>query len=222
MANIDLERRTYRIWPWVLVLLGVLLLAWLAWTTLARGPADADVVMTPVDVEGGQMVMQETEGAPAEVVAGATGGSVERFARTCGARPDGAASGRGAEWELACLREMTNALAGLVLADTTGAARLDDQLRELRRQVQAAERDRLTASQDPTRFGEIARGATELMAELRSARQPSLESGGHLTRARRSLDTLQGMDRPDDVRRATEEFFSASAEVMREMESPAR
>jgi hypothetical protein len=220
MANIDLERRSRPTWLWALALLVLLLLLWLAWITFIRGPTESEVVLTPVDVEDGEMVMRETPGATAGEVAGVTGGSVSRFVNTCG---DGAGTpvrSGGAAYEMACLREMTNALAGLVLADTAGSARLDGDLRDLRRQVQAAEQEQLTIDADPSRFGEIAQRAVDLMAVLQTTRgiATAADATAHLTRARTAANGLRAAARGDAARELAQQFFTASAEMLRALE----
>ncbi len=223
MAEIDIERRSRPVWLWAIVLLVVILLVWMAWSTFARTPRDAEVVMTPVDVRGGEMVMQQTPGAPADEVAGATGGAVGRFARTCGEEPAGAAQADGdVSYGLACMRELTNALAALVLADTIGAGQLDDQLRELRRQVQAAERDRLDVQARPEAFGEMARGATGLMTALQGTRAPGAAvPDDELGRARSAAAAVDG-DTPTDRERQLAAFFRSSARVLHALEGSNR
>jgi hypothetical protein len=217
MAQIELERKSRPVWPWVVALLVLLLLGWLVWNTLLREPSDTEVVMTPVDVETDGMVMQPAQ--PAEEIAGATGGAVARFARTCGAEPESRSTEEGPDFELACIREMTNALAGLVLADTTGADRLDDALRELRRGVQEAERDRLTVDSDPQRFGEIAGAAADLAADLQTTRPAGARAAGEdVERARSAASSLRASSGGADARRIAAEFFSASANVLRALD----
>jgi hypothetical protein len=221
MANIDLERRSRPTWLWAFALLALLVLLWLAWITFVRGPAESEVVFTPVDVEGGEMVMQPAPGATADEVAGVTGGSVARFVNTCGSDADTTARSGGAAYEMACLREMTNALAGLVLADTTGAARLDDDLRDLRRQVQSAEQEQLSVASDPSRFGEIAQRAVDLMAALQTTRGRSTAENttAPLARARTAANGLRAAAPGDAARGIARQFFTASAEVLRALEA---
>jgi hypothetical protein len=221
MADINIERKSRPTWLWAVVLLVALLLAWLAWSTLTRSPRQAEVVMTPVDVRDGEMVMQQTPGAPADEVAGATGGAVGRFVRTCGEPPANTAPVEGgASFELACVREITNALASLVLADTIGAGRLDDQLRELRRLVQDAERERIDIATRPEDFGEIARRATDLMTALQGTRAPgSRLPEEELGRARTAAAAVGAGTPADEARRQMSTFFQSSARVMRALEA---
>jgi hypothetical protein len=223
MADIDLEKRSRTTWMWIPVLLVALLLGYLAWSTLTRSPRDADVVMTPVGVEGGEMVMQQVEGTPADEVASVTGGSVERFARTCAEAPGARPAEGGATFELACMREMTNALAGLVLADTAGAGRLDDQLRELRRDVQEAERGGLTVGEDAGAFGSMARRAASLMSALQDTRAPAAQvAPEHIARAQAAAAAV-GPDAGEEVlRQRLSEFFSAAAATLQALEDAGR
>jgi hypothetical protein len=220
MANIDLEKRSRPTWLWALAFLVLLVLLWLAWITFVRGPTDAEVVLTPVDVADGEMVMQQTPGATAGEVAGVTGGSVSRFVNACGSAADTTARSGGAVYEMACLREMTNALAGLVLADTAGSAQLDDDLRDLRRQVQAAEQEQLTIESDPSRFGEIAQRAVDLMAALQRTRATATtaDATAPLARARTAANGLRAAAPGEAARGISQQFFAASAEILRALE----
>jgi hypothetical protein len=220
MANIDLERRSRPTWLWAFALLILLVLLWLAWITFVRTPTDSEVVLTPVDVEDGEMVMQRSPGATAGEVAGVTGGAVARFVTACGATADTTARSGGAVYEMACLREMTNALAGLVLADTAGSAQLDDDLRDLRRQVQAAEQEQLSIESDPSRFGEIAQRAVDLMAALQSTRAAAItvDAAAPLARARTAANGLRAAAPGEAARGLVQQFFTASAEVLRALE----
>lgn len=210
-------------WPWVLALLLLLLLAWLAWTALSRGPAEPDVVMTPVDVDDGTMVMQRTPAEPADEIAGVTRGSVARFAAACGDDRTSAATAEGSAFELACLREMTNALAGIILSDTLGSRQLDEELQTFRREVQSAERDRLTLESDPARFGEIANRAVNLMAALQSTRAPTAETAvASIRRAREASGEMRSGGPARNFERIARDYFSASAEALQTLESTRR
>jgi hypothetical protein len=223
MARIELERKPRPVWPWIVALVGLLVLGWLAWSMFGEAPGEEAVVRTTGGIEGTPTVTEQPAPAPAGEVAGVTGGAVERFARTCGTAPATTSGREGPAFELACLREMTNALASQVLADTIGAARLDDELRELRRRVQEAERDRLSVEEDPGRFGEIARSATDLMEALERTRASGAQvSEEHLARARRAADQLRAGVSGAEARRSAGEYFSASADALRGMERSRR
>jgi len=221
MADLDVERKPRPMWPWIVVLLLLLLLAWLAWNALARGPAEPDVVMTPVDVEDGTMVMQRTPAEPADEIAGVTRGSVARFVATCGDEQNIQARADGAAFELACLREMTNALAGIILSDTLGSRQLDEDLQTFRREVQSAERDRLTLESDPARFGAIASRAVDLMAALQSTRAPTAQTVvASIGRAREAAGEMRAGVQARNLEATARSYFSASAEALQLLERP--
>lgn len=212
MAEIHIERKSYRVWIWVLLGVAILLLAtcvvaW--WRGDARGPLTGAV-------SGGSVV-----GAAAGTAAGADGavGTYLSFVEENRARQ---AAGPAHEYTADGLRRLAAAIGELSERNQAGAEALRAELNVLRAQA-----DSLQRNPQSTEHARYAREAFRTAASLMSALQqrhypkerfPNLAAEVAQVRVVAEL-VLPGrllLEQTSDVQR----FFDQSAAAIRAMASP--
>lgn len=203
MAEIQIERKERSAWPWVL--LGIIVIALLAWWLIGRaGTDDAAVVETPTErsTSGVAGAIDLPEGAPGEV------NDFLRFAHEAGERP---AMGLDHRYTADGLTRLAAAL-GALGADrmTTLQPKLDSLRRNaeaLQRSAQSTEHSRQARDAFMSAFG--------IMDQLRQQEFPTVADA--VSQVREAAQAIETQPMLLDQEAAVRRFFDRAAAAVRSM-----
>jgi hypothetical protein len=206
MADIDVERKSgIPLWPWLLALLVLALLAW-----LLLGRTDRDRVATPV-------VNDTIPAAEAVPVTATRTPAVEQYLAFV-EEEDSAQMGLQHEYTASGLRQLADALESVVRQDTVGQTAVEPRLQALR---QNADRLRDTP-EESLQHADFARegfvSASELIEALHEHRfrqQPQL--GQTASRVRERAEAVSTTEPLLQQRQAVHGFFQAAGDALRHM-----
>ncbi|MDQ3555627.1 MAG: hypothetical protein M3409_02455 [Gemmatimonadota bacterium] len=221
MADINVERKSGSIWPWILGALALLLVLWLLFSLLGRDRT-ATVDQTPVGVVGDTMAM-----APAAMpmdtgmAMGMTGtmpAEVQQFAQACAA--PGTAQQQASlshEYTVDCTRRLTAAIEAVVRRDTVGGAALEPRLAEMRQRVEA-----IGSNPQATNHANLVRDAfTSIATVMNSVREsrpgasPAL--GEQVSGVREAAQGISPTTELLNQKNQVDTFFQRAGEALRSM-----
>ncbi len=209
MADIDVERKEGTpIWPWIVGLLVLALLAWLLFSLLDRDEDPTAVGVMPVDTLA--------EGMPAAPVAGgppAAGDVLQQYQQQC----TGAEGEMGLDHQFVanCLRQLADA-ADTALSRPSGAGvEARGELEEVRRRAQELEQ----SPPDATNHAALASGAftsaAALIERMQSPAYPDLAS--QASEVRSAATGLQAQGDLLQQRDQVHAFFQEAGEALQAM-----
>jgi hypothetical protein len=206
MADIDVERKSgIPVWPWLLALLVLALLAW-----LLLGRTDRDRVVTPV-VDDPMPAAEPMPGTATRTPA------VEQYLAFV-EEEDTAQMGVQHEYTASGLRQLADALESIVQQDTVGETAVEPRLQALQQNA-----DRLQETpEESLQHASFARdgfvSAAELIEALHEHRfrqQPQL--GQTASRVRERAEAVSTTEPLLQQREAVHGFFQASGDAVRQM-----
>ena len=202
MAEIQLERKEGKNWIWIV--LGLLLLALLAWWLLSqRGDNDPVVAETPGMV---------TDSLPRTGMTGS--GEVDGFIQFVDDNRARTEMGRDHEFTAEGIRRLAGALGSVATRDTVGGAALQPRLDSLRQKADSLERN-TQSGQHSAQARDAFTSAVAIMDDLRQRRFPN--AAGHVTQARQAAEAVQPGQQLLEQKAQVQRFFEHSAEVLRTM-----
>lgn len=217
VADIDLERKDKRsLWPWILGLLGLVLVVWFAAEML--GDDDADYAATEPAAEQVTPATSPQPEADADAPA-----AVAEFEEQCASRTTTTDEmSLDHEYEESCVRQMTAALDAVIQRETVDDTELAELMRDYRTRA-----DRLTENRDSpehsTYLRDVFDGVEGLIAHIEDTRE---EAGEALDR--RSDDVAEAAaaftaDEPVlEQREEVAAFFRETAAALRAMHDRGR
>ena len=214
MAEINIERHERSIWPWIV---GLLVLALLAWWLLSMRSSGNDDNLVAETSPGAVADTLPGTGADTRAMMPAAVSDFIRYAEEPRTRP---AADSTHSYEAEGVRRLAAALDELADRDTIGKVSLDVRIAALRERADALQRDwRSTAHAGHTRVAFDS--AAALIESMQQQRFPSL--AGEVAAVRQAADGVKPdgllLEQTDEVRR----FFDRAADAIRAMASaPAR
>ena len=204
MAEIQLERKEGRNWLWIV--LGLLLLAALAWWLLSqRGDQDPVVTETP----GGVV----TDSLPGTGMTGS--GEVNGFIQFVEDNRARTEMGRDHEFTAEGIRHLAGALGAVATGE--GAA-LHPRIDSLRQKADSIQRN-TQSGQHANQVRDAFTSAVAIMDDLRQRSYPNAAS--HVTQARQAAEAVKPGQQLLDQKQQIQQFFEHSAEVLRNMSNRA-
>lgn len=207
MADIDIERKSVGIWPWIL---GLLLLALLIWAAVEWMGDDEEVSTVPVT---GDLVAPLPVVIPPAADAGELPAGVQEYLATC----TGAAGSMGLDHAFTsnCIQRLQAAVDAVLLSPAASGIQVEAELQDARQKAQ-----RLTGS--PTASAEHA-GMTRdaftslatLMDRVQEARFPALDDA--VDRVEAAAESVQPGPQLLEQRDAVHRFFTSAGEALRAM-----
>ena len=202
MAEIQLERKEGKNWLWIV--LGLLLLALLAWWLLSqRGDDDPVVAETPG-------VVADSISRTGMTASGEVGGFIQ-FVEDNRTRTE---MGRDHEFTAEGIRHLAGALGAVAMRDTVGGAALQPRLDSLRQKADVIQRN-AQSGQHSNQVRDAFTSAVAIMDDLRQRRYPN--AAGHVTQARQAAEAVQPGQQLLNQKTQIQQFFEHSAEVLRNM-----
>ena len=213
MADIDIQEKKRSAWPWIIGLLGLVLVVWVA-AEMLGGPDD-EYVASDVTAE------EEAYIPPPAPAPGADAGmpaEVTRFEEQC-------AAGATAREEMSlghtyvegCVSHLTEALDAVIERSTVNDQPLSEQLADLRSRA-----EQLTANRESTEHSIYLRnvfdGAAALIARIEETREGAADAlERHSTRVQDAAESFSA-DRPlMEQRSEVASFFDEAATALRAM-----
>jgi hypothetical protein len=207
MADIDVQRKSGTpVWPWILALVALALLAW-----LLLGRTDRDRVATPVVTDD---TIPAAEQAPATAPRTA---AVDRYLSWV-EEADSARMGVQHEYTASGLRQLADALESVVRQDTIGQTAVEPRLQDLQQNADRLQQTDWESLQHANYAREGFTSAARLMEALqehRFTRQPQL--GQTVTRVRERAEAVSPGQPLLEQRDAVHGFFQASGDALRQM-----
>lgn len=202
MAEIDIKRKERSVWPWVLI--GIILLALLAWWVMSRRDRDPDAGVFPADT-----AQVGTTAAPTATADGAVGEFV-RYSDEGRARGE---MGVTHEYTATGIRRLAAALEDIANRQQTRDAMVSDRIPMLRNLA-----DSLQATEDSPRHANHARSAFTIGADIITAlRRDDAGATDAARRAREAAESIQPTTPLLQQRRQVREFFDRAADALRDL-----
>ena len=221
MADINVERKSGSIWPWILGALALLLILWLLFSLLGRDREEVVVDQAPIGVVADTMAMAPVVPVdPGPGVAGPIPAEVQQFEQTCAAA--GTTQQQASlshDYTIDCTRRLTTAIEAVVRHDTVGGTALEPRLAEMRQRVEA-----IGNNPQATNHANLVRDAFTSIAtvmntvqETRPGMSPALgqQVSGVRDAAQGISPTTELLNQKDQV----DAFFRRAGEALRSMAS---
>lgn len=212
MADIDIQEKKGSIWPWILGLLGLILVAWLVMEMLDDDD-DVDPVVTDT-----QQTPYTAPPPPAQGMDAGMPAAVTQFEEQC-------ASASTTTDEMAldhayaetCIEQMTAAMQAVIERDTVNDQALAQQLETYRTHATQLTQNRESAEHS-THVREVFDGAAEIIARIEETREgtgATLER--HSGRVQEAAEAFSADTPMMDQRDEVAAFFREAAAALRAM-----
>jgi hypothetical protein len=206
MADIDVERKSGTpVWPWIL---GLLVLALLAWLLLGR--TDRDRVVTPIAED----TIPAAEAVPGQAQRTA---AVDQYL-TWHEQTDTAEMGVQHEYTATGLRQLADALESIVRQDAVGETAIEPRMQTLRQNANQLQETHWESQDHSNLAREGFISAAEVVEALRDHRFTQQQQlGQSVPRVRQSAEAVSPTVPLLEQRDAVHRFFDSSADALRQM-----
>lgn len=213
MADIDIQEKKSSPWPWILGLVALVAVVWIAMEMLGDDDGDMAVV---------DPAAEQQPYAPPPADADMTGmpAEVTRFDQECAAGDATDQMSMSHEFTESCVQHMTAALEAVIRRDTVGDAALSTQMEEYRSRAERLTENRQSAEHS-TYVHEVFDDAAELIARIEDTREGAGDAlQRRAPRVQQAADAVS-VDEPileqrDEVRA----FFAEASSAIRAMALP--
>ena len=208
MADINVERKDTPVWPWIVGLLVLALLAWLLYSMLGRDDDPARTAVLPADTVAEGMAAPPVAGGPA-----GAGDVLQQYQQTC----TGAQGEMGVDHAFVarCLRHLADVADTALARPGAEGVNARGELEEVRRRADALEQ----SPPEATDHSALASGAFTSAAALieRMQREGYPAASGEAAEVRSAATSLQP-DRPLlEQRDAVHGFFQRAGTALNAM-----
>jgi hypothetical protein len=204
MADIDIQRKSTPIWPWIL--LGLILLALLLWFLLGRGTDDR-VATGPVT----DTVAPATETAPAAGMAGPA--ALQQFSQRCADPAAQQQAGMDHSFTVNCLRQLADAIEGTAEQQGLAMGAVQPQTQEVRDHAQQLEQSPPEAMDHANHVRAGAMAAVAAMQTLNQA-PGTADAGGQVNQAEQTAQSIRPGVALLDQKAEVDRFFQQAYEAL--------
>jgi hypothetical protein len=213
MADIDIQEKKSSPWPWILGLIALVAVVWIAMEMLG----DDDDDMAVVDPAAEQ---QPYAPPPADAGMTAMPDEVTRFDEECAAADATGEMTMSHEFTESCVRHMTAALEAVIRRDTVGDAALSTHMEQYRSRA-----DQLTANRESAEHSsyvhEVFDGAAELIARIEETRENTGDAlQRRAPRVQQAADAISVDEPVLEQREEVRAFFAEASSAIRAMALP--
>lgn len=220
MAEINVERKDTSIWPWIL---GLLLLALLAWGVYELLDDDtADVAEAPLVVPGPAAPVVDPAAAPAvptDQTAANIPAAVTEYANTC-AQPMDASANMGLQHDFTanCVQRLVDALDAVIVRNNIADTNVQQRLTSMRQTAQNLRASPAEATNHANMTREAFAGAADLMQAVHQAGYSTVAPlGTAVSEAQTAAQNVQADMQMLNQQQAVHNFFREAGDAVRMM-----